>query len=507
MTHEKDTVLLNTTNPRCQPGRSTGNEAQVIRNPECIHPIMEGLDENKCKQESHSARRGSIEHRRALSKLDIPDPDPEPAGTKYREYIPHLSPSSQSRQRKMLNKGPRPDNTSSQLLPQQSLPPLQIELSSVGQNTCISALDLATDSSPVAVSTVQKMQSAGTQTPSFTNEISCLKMSQQHSANSELLLAPGPTPLSERELQAASTRPWVVLGPVHLNESQFCPIVATYESQNRAKSAHPQLQPAIPQPYSFLPDKTQAIGGIGLNATIRNTPRETTPNNQIPLILEYVSKGIHAGASSVFDILNVVQHDKVLWLALHGVPSRSLAYEMRIEIGQQANKLAEKDAQALEQFIRMTIGTIACGGDPNPNAVVERLMAQAAQHFDSKTPQKSMEHAVLDEGGKITAGRKGRAAIRRAQIRTEKMAAKEMRKAKTSAEIGPGSPNSALRLARKMSLDETERMQFEKKIAEKIGFTSGDVEGQKAVLKERLVGIRETGVILQILDEKDRIID
>jgi hypothetical protein len=244
-------------------------------------------------------------------------------------------------------------------------------------------------------------------------------------------------------------------------------------------------------------------------------PRQTTPPKQGKLILTYIEefdKAVTGGTNtkSVYEILTDIQHDKILWLALHGVPGRSVAFEMRTEVEKlRPSTPLEIHVSTLARFIELTIGEIATGGDLDLDRFIENLMASATRHFDRTTLHRAMEHALLDKRGKIGSGRDERQNLRRGHKNIDEKLAALARWREQAGGAGPGKdPAAGLKLdfpkrIKALAIEGLELEKMKDKIEEKLGYEEGKAVKERAVMKQRLLEIRQTWSIARRFEDEE----
>lgn len=239
-------------------------------------------------------------------------------------------------------------------------------------------------------------------------------------------------------------------------------------------------------------------------------PQTRTPANQMGKIAAFNQTYKNTTSSIPIQKVNLIvtglQLFKILWLALQGVPCRSIAFEVRADFEKlTSGTKPEKHVDELEKFIALAIGSIARGGDPDPDVVVANVMACANQNFDRKGLDRAMEHALLDDGGAILAGKGERQALRRGHGDDEKYAAALSRwRMEVGFDIDPdieGAGKGFPKKIKALAINGLGLERLKRKIEDKLGYDDGDVGQEKAALKERLVKIRRDGTIARMLED------
>ena len=137
---------------------------------------------------------------------------------------------------------------------------------------------------------------------------------------------------------------------------------------------------------------TAASGSGNGTGTAQSPPqgRPTLPaTNQIDQIAAfnqtYKNAASNVTIQAIDPIVTDLQANKILWLALHDIPQRSIAFETRFDYKKRKPRTKlEEHIETISEFIGLALGAIARSGDPNPDTAVSNLIAFAGANFDPR---------------------------------------------------------------------------------------------------------------------------
>jgi len=212
----------------------------------------------------------------------------------------------------------------------------------------------------------------------------------------------------------------------------------------------------------------------------------------------YKNAASNVTIQAIDPIVTDLQANKILWLALHDIPQRSIAFETRFDYKKRKPRTKlEEHIETISEFIGLALGAIARSGDPNPDTAVSNLIAFAGANFDPRGLTRAAEHALIeDDEDNILANAGERKALRKGHRdgETEKSleALKQWRK-EVGADVDPRVDGTGMGFPKKLKALAANGVGLEKlnKDIERIlGYAEGDHVKEQAVMTERLEKIR-----------------
>lgn len=257
-----------------------------------------------------------------------------------------------------------------------------------------------------------------------------------------------------------------------------------------------QIQGDGTPPKQAKADETPPKQVQGVETPPDKTSEIQSPNGpSIQRIEEYLKSQV--GEDSLLAFLGDEISDKIRWLAVHGVPTRSITFEIYRLFDNSKLRVKREDVLSrLNGMIRKGTPELMPMENPNDDdddAFVKMLVSKAqVAGWGPQTLVRALEHATHDDDGPISPDRSGIAQRGRERLlyRTNTGSSNPTR----FRGIGPSKVTLTGSIRRVEVID---RALIKGTCVEQGG------QEEEAVMKKWLVQIRQAGEIAQLLDDND----